>query len=136
MLYYLSLAITICCHFLFHARLDISVLACYYWLYHFHAILKRISLPVVYVIACSLASNQSFDDHTTVMVYMLCFSYMHSLLHFILRASALVRSHTVFYVVVMSSGLDYYLSCLYHCIAAEHIIHSDSMLSLVRNDLY
>jgi len=62
-------------------------------------------LPVVYVIACSLASNQSFDDHTTVMVYMLCFSYLRSLLHFIPRASALVRSHTVFDVVIMSSML-------------------------------
>ena len=52
------------------------------------------------------------------------------------RAAALGQFHTVFDVVVMSSMLDYYFSCLYHCIAAEYIIHSDSMLSLVRNDIY
>ena len=50
--------------------------------------------------------------------YMLSFSSQRRLP---LRAAHLVQSHTVFNVVVMSSCLDYYLSCLYHCIAAEHI---------------
>jgi len=83
-------------------------------------------MPVLYVDACSLASNQSFDDHTTVMVYMLCFSSQRRSEP---RAAALGQSHSVFDIVVLFLMLYQYLSCLYHCIAAEHINHSDNMFS-------
>ncbi len=92
-----------------------------------HAILTLIFMPLLYLVACPLASTQSIDDHTTVMRYMLCFSSQHRAEP---RAAALGQSHSVLFdVVVMSTILDYYLSRAYHRIAAEHIIHSDNMFS-------
>ena len=110
------------CLFLFHARLFISFLACHSCLYPFHVILT----------CCGILPSRVSNICCTFLIR----------IHFLIlirlepRVAALGQSHTVFDVVVMSSMLDYYLSCLFHCIAAEHIIHSDSMLSLVRNDLY
>ena len=39
-------------------------------------------------------------------------------------------------VVLLSLMFYYYFFSLNQCIAAEHIIHSDNMLSQLRNDLY
>jgi hypothetical protein len=54
---------------------------------------------------------------TSVMQYMLWFSSPRRLAP---RAAALGHSHGVLFdVVVMSSMLDYYLSCIYRCIALQ-----------------
>ena len=52
---------------------------------------------------------------------MLCFSSQRTVIQTTTARRTSCAVPTVFYVVVMSSMLDYYLSCRYHCIAAEHI---------------
>ena len=110
--YFLLAWENICCPFLFRARLFISFLACYYYLpCHSNA---KINASVTWY--CILPSFlPSFFSREQ---YMLSFSSQRRLQP---RVAPLGQLHTVFAVVVMSSILDYYLSCRYHCIAAEHI---------------
>ena len=67
---------------------------------------------------------------------MLCFSSQRTVIQNTTARRTACAVPTVIDVVVMSSILDYYLSCLYHCIAAEYINHSDNMFSLLHNDLH